>query len=400
MVAIVSITAHEFGHAWIGRTFGLTPSIELHAMGGTTSYSEARSLAAWQHMAISLAGPVAGFALGGLVLVIAPLFPPVRFLEITRADLLWINFGWGALNLLPVLPLDGGHVAERLTSTRAARVISIVTAGALAIGAFVWHSESVAFLLVILAFMNFGQGRKQTPRRFEAGWTALDALDFAEAERVAREGLASAPPTDMDARKEAAELLAWSLFKASRFEDAVRALDEFPSAAPADPWLRGLTLVYAKRPGDAVEPLRTAFETRPDSETGMFLVQALLATGRLDDAMTLVTRDAGALDSRTLVVVEATLFHADRFDDAAVVGALAFRSTGTPIHAYNTACSHARAARTGEALEWLDRAASAGYANVADLDADADLASLRSHERYAAIRSRIVTAESAGMMRP
>ena len=34
--------------------------------------------------------------------------PPLGHMAVS--SLLWVNFGWGVFNLLPVLPFDGGHV--------------------------------------------------------------------------------------------------------------------------------------------------------------------------------------------------------------------------------------------------------------------------------------------------
>src|SRR5260370_39962134 len=60
-VVFVSVLLHELGHASAGLAFGLEPRIDLHGMGGTTSWATARTLPTWQRVAISLAGPVAGF---------------------------------------------------------------------------------------------------------------------------------------------------------------------------------------------------------------------------------------------------------------------------------------------------------------------------------------------------
>ena len=115
-VVFVSILVHEAGHATVARAYGCRPSITLFAMGGLTQWSGGPPLSPLRHVLVSLAGPVAGFALGGLVLVAGRALPPeAPFLaQLAVQDLLWVNFGWGLLNLLPVLPLDGGQVLRSL----------------------------------------------------------------------------------------------------------------------------------------------------------------------------------------------------------------------------------------------------------------------------------------------
>jgi len=113
-VVFVSILVHELGHAFAGRRLGLSPTIRLHGMGGQTEWAVSRRLSHLQGVGISLAGPLAGFLLAGLVYQAQPLFaqaPDWRF-QVVYYDLLWVNVVWGLLNLLPVLPLDGGHVMQ------------------------------------------------------------------------------------------------------------------------------------------------------------------------------------------------------------------------------------------------------------------------------------------------
>src|SRR5206468_2192327 len=82
----------------------------------------------------SLAGPFAGFALYGLVLAFIHLAPRsvLRSLPPLAAtaidDLEWVNLYWGMVNLIPVLPFDGGHVLEEAlgpTRIRATAIISL-----------------------------------------------------------------------------------------------------------------------------------------------------------------------------------------------------------------------------------------------------------------------------------
>lgn len=111
-IVFVGVLIHELGHATVARLHGLAPSIELYSMGGLTSWQTYRSLTNLQSMAISFAGPLAGFLAGGIALWglrYLPPDPPV-YLRYALADWLWVNFGWGLINLLPILPLDGGNI--------------------------------------------------------------------------------------------------------------------------------------------------------------------------------------------------------------------------------------------------------------------------------------------------
>jgi Zn-dependent protease len=113
-VAFVSVLVHELGHAFAGRRLGLVPAIRLHGMGGQTEWIEPRRLSGAQRIGISFSGPAAGFLLAGLVYWAHPLFSQASDLRIQLAyqDLLWVNIVWSILNLLPILPMDGGHIMQ------------------------------------------------------------------------------------------------------------------------------------------------------------------------------------------------------------------------------------------------------------------------------------------------
>jgi Zn-dependent protease len=144
-VVFVSILIHEFGHALVGRVFGLEPNILLYSMGGLTSWTNAQQqLSPLKEVLISLAGPFAGFLFGGIVFLARPIFTAQdsQILEVIHFDLLWVNIGWGVFNLLPVLPLDGGNVLASIERgvlqrnfTFFSHVISIIIAGSLCIWA-------------------------------------------------------------------------------------------------------------------------------------------------------------------------------------------------------------------------------------------------------------------------
>ncbi|MDD9970913.1 MAG: M50 family metallopeptidase [Myxococcales bacterium] len=136
VVVTMSILVHELGHALAARRFGAeAPTIELYSLGGVTMYETDSPMRYGQRAAVSAAGPLAGFALGGATFATLALglLPDGGFWRTVVGQLMWVNFGWGALNLLPMLPLDGGHIAEAALDSlthgrgrRPAQVVSMV----------------------------------------------------------------------------------------------------------------------------------------------------------------------------------------------------------------------------------------------------------------------------------
>lgn len=114
-VVFVGVLIHELGHALAVQRQGFVASIELHGFGGVTSWSGASLLPPIQRALISAAGPAVGVTVGILALIAARLLPtgPPAVSEVLRYAV-WVNLGWGLLNLLPVLPLDGGMIVGSL----------------------------------------------------------------------------------------------------------------------------------------------------------------------------------------------------------------------------------------------------------------------------------------------
>lgn len=156
IVVFASVLVHELGHALVSRRFGATPRIRLYALGGLAYHD--RPLTRRRSIAVSLAGPAAGFILGGVVWAVHRALPPLpAATEFLLRSLEYANLGWGLVNLAPVLPLDGGHVMEqalRIRGTPKAAKISMVVGGALALAAALSGSFGVAILFGALAFFN------------------------------------------------------------------------------------------------------------------------------------------------------------------------------------------------------------------------------------------------------
>jgi Zn-dependent protease len=182
VAVFVSILIHEMGHALAIRAHGWQPAITLHAMGGLASYRPTRRTTS-SEIAIALAGPVAGFLFAAFVLALisaaghavyfdwrALPHDPVDFepfanrrVNIFINYLLFINIFWGLVNLLPVLPLDGSHVARELLAVqspgdglRQSLVVSLVVGAAMALYAVTrMHDNYVAIMFGYLAYNSY-----------------------------------------------------------------------------------------------------------------------------------------------------------------------------------------------------------------------------------------------------
>jgi stage IV sporulation protein FB len=149
-----SILVHEMGHALASRFWGGQPKIELHGLGGVT-YLGGLSFTRWQHLAITAAGPALSLILGLLCAALyfftaLPIKPALEYG-------MWINFFWTAVNLLPILPMDGGQILRDLIGPRferAACVIGMLTALAAAYWFYGRGLYIGAVMMVLFAWFN------------------------------------------------------------------------------------------------------------------------------------------------------------------------------------------------------------------------------------------------------
>ncbi len=175
MVVLVGILAHELGHAFAGRRLGLEPWIRLMAFGGMTGWMRPRPLTAGQQILISVAGPAVGISIGSAVLVggLGGAFAGASPAVLQVLDyVLWVNLGWGILNLLPILPLDGGHILASVAGLVAgrngriaARIFSIVLTVTIGLWALVAGQWWILILGVVLTFANIQGLRGETAAR-------------------------------------------------------------------------------------------------------------------------------------------------------------------------------------------------------------------------------------------
>ena len=162
-IVLVSVLVHELGHAVAAEHYGMFPSIMLYSMGGMTIHGRSKSLTYLQEILLSLAGPFAGFALGGVVYLLAHFLTFIPYLGLViLSQLLWVNIGWGIINLVPMLPLDGGNVMRSLWhwlfrpyDERTPLLISIVIGVLLVIAGLILSQTFLAILAFYITLNNF-----------------------------------------------------------------------------------------------------------------------------------------------------------------------------------------------------------------------------------------------------
>lgn len=239
VVVFVSVLAHELGHALVGRAFGLTPQIDLHGMGGTTSWTGGAELGPGRRVAISLAGPFAGFLLAALVMgfvVASP--PPDRFGQFAARQLMVVNVFWGIFNLLPLLPLDGGNVLkttlDAMTKGRGekpARMISIVCCAVLLVLAYRRGEWILGLLAVMFGMSNLRGLRDADVRRADAvlapaidkAHLALEKKDGAEAIALLKPALL--PEASPELRSVGVQLLGYALAAEGKWDEVMPLLE-------------------------------------------------------------------------------------------------------------------------------------------------------------------------------
>lgn len=162
IVLIFSLLVHEYGHALTAAYFGARPTITLEAFGGNAQYNSL-GITPKQQFLITLNGPLLESVL--IVLSYSLLESGVfenyyfrYFLYVTMR----LNILWCLLNLIPIAPLDGGHLARYMLEKRfgdkghkASMVIGLICVAL--VTPYLYYQEFFFFgtLLLIFGFQHF-----------------------------------------------------------------------------------------------------------------------------------------------------------------------------------------------------------------------------------------------------
>ncbi|MGI8809056.1 MAG: TPR end-of-group domain-containing protein [Acidimicrobiales bacterium] len=384
----MSILLHELGHATAQRSFGAKPEVTLTGFGGYTTgpvQPKGRSLV------VTLAGPGAGFLAAILGFALSEVVTPgSRIIDASLDILIAVNLFWGIFNLLPILPLDGGHVAADLFGLRPAQYLSL--AGAVGLG-LVGLFLGAPFMAII-AFM-FG-AQSLNALRAERDMPQLERLD--EARRALLQGrnaealqhieAATSAASSFEIEVTAAELLAWAHLAEGQPEEARAALDSLRGGISRTSQLVQRMVALAE--GKQSDHIAPALIYCDDVVAAMIGARMISAAGLLDrvlEELKTLPVLPGPPRNNGYRALQLGLHHAGRFRDAARVGDILFTAEPSPLVAYNVACSWALAGETEPALAWLDRAVEQGFRDTVLLDQDNNFDQIRDTDGFRALRS-------------
>lgn len=164
-IIFFSVLFHEFGHALTALLFKQEAKIQLIALGGVTSY-EGPKMRFWQQFIVVFNGPFAGFLLFLLATFLLHTVSFSPFMQGVFKITQIANLFWTVVNLLPVIPLDGGQLLRIVLEAsfgvkgfKVSLLIGAILSGLLSFYFFLIQAFLIGALFFLFAFQSFGSWR-------------------------------------------------------------------------------------------------------------------------------------------------------------------------------------------------------------------------------------------------
>lgn len=405
-VAFVGVLMHELGHAFMGRAFGLQPVIQLVGMGGLTSWAGGRNVGPGKSLLISIAGPAVGIAIGVLALgyqIMHPTAPesPQGFLLNT---VVWINLGWGLINLAPIMPLDGGNAMRAVFG-----IIGIGDAELLARGASVLvglglglFSISTGYLwgvmlVVMYTFQNVQGFRTRLATRGDE--SVLKELQTGYPQWLARGDGAAMLQAAARARSVAktpglvafaTEVAAMGQCLSGDPSSALATLQAMPQGFAPGPSVLLHVLVAAREYAGAKQLLGVLLSKQdsPELRAKLAEIEALERRYVRGRAL-LVDPSDPSLDAAAFHAARDVADAERRWAESARVGAALFERSKDADLAFQIAREWGKAREPEKVAEWLTVAAELGFRDVAQIDHCPDFYAIQASSPFLAGRAKV-----------
>lgn len=403
VIATVSVLVHELGHAVAFRAYGSPAEIRLHGMGGLTAGNH---LPPARNLVVSLAGPLSGIVLLGIpavALSASGLAESGPTWDLALRYAILINVVWSLVNLLPVLPLDGGNVVQSILemasggdAERTTRFVSIAFAaggGLIALFYAIPVAVVLAAFAVTINITALGQERSRfrsaavaVAQRALLGGDAWGAVQAAEPV-VAGSG----PATE---RAAAADVQAWAWLLAGDVANTQLALARRPAEIPVPLALQGAVALALGQTDRGLALLAYGLVHTPPGPDHLFATHAVARAGQvatLADELLLMDGAEGVTAAESIATI---LHHGGRFGEAAALASRLYHDgrADQPVWAYNTACSLARGGWLDDCLGWLQVAVDAGWDDAERLASDPDLTVVRASARFDELQRQLAPA--------
>ncbi|HZP76858.1 MAG TPA: site-2 protease family protein [Pseudolabrys sp.] len=163
------VVAHEFGHIFTARGFGVrTPDVTLLPIGGVARLERIPE-APHQEFLVAVAGPLVNVAIALVLMAFGAHISSTHFASIDNSTvpvtdrLAAVNLFLAAFNMIPAFPMDGGRVlravlASRLGFTRATELAAAIGQGvAFALGFIGLLSNPLLIFIAIFVYLAAAQ---------------------------------------------------------------------------------------------------------------------------------------------------------------------------------------------------------------------------------------------------
>ncbi|MGI2258899.1 site-2 protease family protein [Shewanella sp. GXUN23E] len=146
LALIACLMFHEYGHIRAMKYFGMkTKGIYLIPFMGGLALSDEKINTRWQDVVISIMGPTFGLLMSLFCVLLYWLTGEIFF-----AGLATFNALLNLFNLLPILPLDGGHILKSISFSMNSLTGLLTCVGGAAIGVYVSYTFGLALLGFLL----------------------------------------------------------------------------------------------------------------------------------------------------------------------------------------------------------------------------------------------------------
>jgi stage IV sporulation protein FB len=189
LLIFACVTAHEFGHIFMARRYGVkTPEVILSPIGGIANMERIPEVPI-QELLVAIAGPLVNVVIAGVILAGTGLplsgLANLNFETATLAErLAFVNVVLVVFNLIPAFPMDGGRMLRAVLAMWLGAARATALAARLGQGfAFLFVLLGLFYnpiLLVVGVFIYFAAASEEQTaafRGFARGLAVRDAME-------------------------------------------------------------------------------------------------------------------------------------------------------------------------------------------------------------------------------